>query len=65
MDTTFGKPMVPQWKSADLTVEIDFFPFKPVGTRGFEPRTSSLSATRTNQLSYVPKSSPNYDEGIS
>ena len=25
-----------------------------VGARGFEPRTSSLSATRSNQLSYAP-----------
>ncbi len=28
-----------------------------VGARGFEPRTSSLSATRSNQLSYAPGSS--------
>ena len=26
-----------------------------VGTRGVEPRTSSLSVTRSNQLSYVPE----------
>ncbi len=26
-----------------------------VGVLGFEPRTSSLSGTRSNQLSYTPK----------
>ena len=29
-----------------------------VGVLGFEPRTSSLSGTRSNQLSYTPLTSP-------
>ena len=31
-----------------------------VGARGFEPRTSSLSETRSNQLSYAPFAEYNY-----
>ena len=29
--------------------------FRMVGTRGLEPRTSSLSEKRSNQLSYAPE----------
>ena len=32
-----------------------------VGVLGFEPRTSSLSGTRSNQLSYTPNRASRYD----
>ena len=40
---------------------MDIFPTAAnmVGVLGFEPRTSSLSGTRSNQLSYTPDSPKN------
>jgi hypothetical protein len=35
-----------------------------VGARGFEPRTPSLSATYSNQLSYAPSPIPNRYLGL-
>ena len=36
-----------------LQISAKFF-LQMVGVLGFEPRTSSLSGTRSNQLSYTP-----------
>ena len=36
-----------------------------VGVPGFEPGTSSLSGTRSNQLSYTPIRNPNFEYRIS
>ena len=41
-------------KSFSSSVRFLTQPFKMVGVLGFEPRTSSLSGTRSNQLSYTP-----------
>lgn len=41
-------------KAANVTLFEIFLPKKLVGLCGLEPQTSSLSVTRSNQLSYIP-----------
>ena len=46
-------PIIPMPGSVALA--SDASPYKGVGVRGFEPRTSPLSGVRSNQLSYTPE----------
>ena len=48
------KPRFSRVRKRGKTLPIAFKSHKMVGVLGFEPRTSSLSGTRSNQLSYTP-----------
>ena len=53
------KPRFSRVRKRGKTLPIAFKSHKMVGVLGFEPRTSSLSGTRSNQLSYTPDSPKN------
>lgn len=53
------KPRFSRVRKRGKMLPIAFKSHKMVGVLGFEPRTSSLSGTRSNQLSYTPDSPKN------